>query len=93
MPNGTPARAPAAVTAPPGLARCAESGGRGVFLSRGVDSLFAAARDGNGLTAAVHVVGLEPQHDARVSGREAELAAAAATDLGLESGDSPHERP
>jgi hypothetical protein len=75
----------AAVTASPGAARAGTGGGRGVFLSRGVDSLFAAARDGDRLTAAVHASGLEPLHDTRVRDREAELAARAAEDLGLES--------
>ncbi len=72
-----------AVAASSGEPRLAEGGGRGVFLSRGVDSLFAAARGGDGLTAAVHAVGLELRHDARVSEREAELASRAAADLGL----------
>jgi hypothetical protein len=75
----------AAVAASPGEARRAEGGGRGVFLSRGVDSLFAAAREGDGLTAAVHAVGLEPAHYAGVREREAELARGAAADLGLAS--------
>ena len=73
----------AAVAASSEKARRGAGEARGVFLSRGVDSLFAAARDGDGLTAAVHAVGLEPRHDAQVSDREADLAGGAAADLGL----------
>ena len=75
----------AAVAASAGEARRAACDGRGVFLSRGVDSLFAAARDGDGLTAAVHAIGLEPRHDAQVSDLEADLAGGAAAELGLAS--------
>lgn len=79
-----PEMARIAVSASPGEPR-EPAGGRGVFLSRGVDSLFAAARDAHRLRAAVHVVGIEPIHDEHVRDQEALLAGRAAADLGLES--------
>lgn len=72
------------VSAPRGAPR-EPRGGRGAFLSRGVDSLFAAAREGDRLSAAVHVVGLEPVHDEHVREEEAVLAGRAAAVLGLET--------
>jgi len=59
---------------------------RAAFFSRGVDSLFTAARDRAGATeldALVFVDGLEPRHDEAVRAEELRLATAAAGRLGL----------
>lgn len=59
---------------------------RAAFFSRGVDSLFTAARAPSGagpLDALVFVDGLEPRHDDVVRAQERDLARASATRLGL----------
>ena len=59
---------------------------RAAFFSRGVDSVFTAARDRAGpaeLDALVFVDGLEPRHDDEVRAEELRLAAGAAQRLGL----------
>jgi hypothetical protein len=57
-----------------------------VFFSRGVDSLYAAARDRAGARerdTLVYVDGLEPRHDDAVRDAEIARAGAAADDLGM----------
>ena len=68
------------------LEPAARAGGTASFLSRGVDSLHAAAaraEDGPALTQLVFCDGLEPMHGAGVRAEEMRQAAAAAERLGL----------
>src|SRR4051812_13950165 len=64
-------------------ARPARADGVGCFLSRGVDSTFSAAvARHRPVTELVHVVGLEPRHDAAVRAAEVEACGVMAAALG-----------
>lgn len=84
--QATPVRVDAAPIA--GVeARRLEARRPAAFFSRGVDSIYTAARDRAGrqeLDALVFVDGLEPRHDATVRAEELRLAAETAAKLDLE---------